>query len=483
MSLRQFALIVVLLIVSGVEAATPDSIAPVVRSFEPIGRQKARPSFWRAAAEVMVLNAGVCAFDRYALGAVYTEVSWRSLRSNLSHGFEWDNDNFDTNLLSHPYHGSLYYNAGRSNGFNFWQSALFALGGSAMWEFGMENERPSANDIIATPFGGVVIGEVLHRTAAVVRGRGGVWRNLAALAVDPMGGVTRLLRGESWRRCQAVDDMPFDLSVSLGWRTLYTGNGTQGGPALGLRIGYGDALGTGGDPYDWFGLDLRLCYADSHMSVDRLGIVGRLAAWELPVCRSWEATIGMYQHFDYYDSQKPGSPIYFYTEPYPVPYKLGVPACMGVGWTVRHVGSAVAVEGRLHSGAVLLGGVLSEWYRNYKRNYNWGSGYTVKAGVLLDVLGGRARLEADDELYRLYSWSGYDSDYGWAAGDSQGNAAHSTFNHLEMRLDVRLWHGLRLGVTAEHYRRWSVYHTANKSSDLRAGSTQRAIALALTYAL
>ena len=49
-------------------------------------------------------------------------------------GFVWDNDNLDTNMFFHPYHGNLYFNAARSNGYGFWQSGLFALGGSGLWE-------------------------------------------------------------------------------------------------------------------------------------------------------------------------------------------------------------------------------------------------------------------------------------------------------------------------------------------------------------
>lgn len=66
---------------------------------------------------------------------------------HLKHGFEWDDDHLHTNMFDHPYNGSIFFNAGRSTGFNFWQSELFAIGGSAMWEMFMECEYPSTNDI------------------------------------------------------------------------------------------------------------------------------------------------------------------------------------------------------------------------------------------------------------------------------------------------------------------------------------------------
>jgi hypothetical protein len=81
-----------------------------------------------------------------------------TIKKNLKGGFVWDNDQMGTNMFLHPYHGNLYYNSARSRGFNYWESGLFALGGSAMWELFMENEYPSINDIIATPIGGLSLG-------------------------------------------------------------------------------------------------------------------------------------------------------------------------------------------------------------------------------------------------------------------------------------------------------------------------------------
>lgn len=116
--------------------------------------------FWKAAGETFGLNVGLWAFDRYVLKGHYSYISLKTIKANFKHGFDWDNDHLSTNMFAHPYHGSLYFNAGRANGFNFWQSELFALGGSAMWELFMESEYPSKNDIIATPIGGAALGEV-----------------------------------------------------------------------------------------------------------------------------------------------------------------------------------------------------------------------------------------------------------------------------------------------------------------------------------
>ncbi|MDE6488718.1 MAG: DUF3943 domain-containing protein, partial [Paramuribaculum sp.] len=164
-----------------------------------------RKTLWRAAAETVGFNIGLWAFDRYALKGHYAYISWNTIKENFRHGFEWDDDHLHTNMFDHPYNGSIFFNAGRCNGFNFWQSELFAIGGSAMWEMFMEREYPSTNDIIATPIGGAALGEVLYRTSALIlddRSTGGerFGREFAAFLVDPMKGINRIVTGDAWKK-------------------------------------------------------------------------------------------------------------------------------------------------------------------------------------------------------------------------------------------------------------------------------------------
>ena len=60
-----------------------------------------------------------------------TPASWWK---NVERGWEWDLDDFMVNQLGHPYQGSNYFNAGRSNGLGFWLSAGVAAVGSGTWE-------------------------------------------------------------------------------------------------------------------------------------------------------------------------------------------------------------------------------------------------------------------------------------------------------------------------------------------------------------
>ena len=128
--------------------------------------QKKHP--WRAAAETFGMNVGVWAFDRYVMNEDFAKISIGSIRRNIKHGFVWDNDQFSTNLFAHPYHGNLYFNAARSNGLTFWESAPYAFAGSLMWEIAAEVEPPAINDLMATTLGGIALGEVTHRMSSLV---------------------------------------------------------------------------------------------------------------------------------------------------------------------------------------------------------------------------------------------------------------------------------------------------------------------------
>ena len=135
-------------------------------AFDDPMRQKKHP--WRAALEAFGINVGVQFFDRYVMNEDFAKISWSSIKNNIKTGFVWDNDQFSTNLFAHPYHGGLYFNAARSHGMSFWESVPYSFCGSLMWETTCEIEPPAINDLMATTFGGVCIGEVTNRMSNLV---------------------------------------------------------------------------------------------------------------------------------------------------------------------------------------------------------------------------------------------------------------------------------------------------------------------------
>ncbi|HMV03769.1 MAG TPA: DUF3943 domain-containing protein [Chitinophagales bacterium] len=88
-----------------------------------------------------------------------------------------DHDVWYINYIGHPYQGSWYYNAYRSQGAKWWQSALFSFGHSTFWEYLIESgfERPSVQDLIVTPVIGSLLGELFHFSTMKMSKNGFKW--------------------------------------------------------------------------------------------------------------------------------------------------------------------------------------------------------------------------------------------------------------------------------------------------------------------
>jgi hypothetical protein len=113
--------------------------------------------------EIAVQNAVVWTFDRVILDVDYARISPSTMWHNLTHGFVWDKNHYAVNFAGHPYQGNFYFNAARSSGYGFYPSLLWTGFGSLTWEFFMEAEEPSINDLVLTTVGGATVGEILNR--------------------------------------------------------------------------------------------------------------------------------------------------------------------------------------------------------------------------------------------------------------------------------------------------------------------------------
>ncbi|HQF41451.1 MAG TPA: DUF3943 domain-containing protein, partial [Ignavibacteriaceae bacterium] len=178
-------------------------------------------NYWLPAVEVVGLNFGVWATHRYLTKESWSAISWESIKNNFKNGFEWDADGYLINQFWHPYHGSNYYNTARSNGLSFWESAPYAFGGSLMWEYFMENESPSYNDIVNTPVTGIILGEISFRVSDLIidestSGFERVIREFSSTLIDPMKGFNRLIRGDMWKSGVKSEKHNFGAIISLG---------------------------------------------------------------------------------------------------------------------------------------------------------------------------------------------------------------------------------------------------------------------------
>jgi hypothetical protein len=114
---------------------------------------------------------------------------------NVQHP-QWDQDHWYVNYLGHPYFGAIAYVRARERRFGavggFWYAALL----STLYEFGIEAlfERPSYQDMIVTPVGGLLLGALLFEPIrSHIQGKPQQqWYDHLTLAVtDPLGTTNR----------------------------------------------------------------------------------------------------------------------------------------------------------------------------------------------------------------------------------------------------------------------------------------------------
>ena len=133
---------------------------------------------------------------------------------------EFDKDPFNVNQIGHPYQGGIYYGFARSAGLNYWQSLLYTLAGSFLWETYGETTKPSINDYVTTTIGGSFVGEALFRMASLLLEGGGespgFWRELGAAVISPPTAFNRLVFGERFRPVFPSQDPAIFNRLRLG---------------------------------------------------------------------------------------------------------------------------------------------------------------------------------------------------------------------------------------------------------------------------
>jgi hypothetical protein len=200
---------------------------------------ESKRQFWIAAGELAIVQFIPWALAKWGRTWDNPDDNWANVNTdtwwrNISYGWEYDGDAFETNYFAHPYHGNLYYNVGRTNGYNFWESSAWAAAGSMLWEYFGETFRPAFNDWINTTLNGITLGEVLYRLSAMLTdntatGSNRVLREIGGAILNPMRGFNRLISGETGRIFpNPKDRKPNDylVTVNAGIRSLdKTGEG------------------------------------------------------------------------------------------------------------------------------------------------------------------------------------------------------------------------------------------------------------------
>ena len=450
---------------------------------------------WLAAAEATGINVAVQLFDRWIANSDFAQTTLNSIWHNFETGFVWDNDLFTTNMFDHPYHGNLYFNSARSNGLTFWESAPFSLGGSLMWELFGETEPPAINDIFATTFGGIAIGEVTHRLSNAVlddsyHGWPRFWREAGGFILNPVKGFNRIISGEAWRVRSNHNlhhdwqRFPIDFTFSFGDRYLADDGALFKGehnPFFTFKLEYGDVLNEDDNnkPYDFFEAEANAGLSKNQPLLNRVHLLGRI--WSTPMYshKGLQAEFGIYQHYNYYDSKpvKNGSGL--------TPYRISEAASFGPGFVVQmpQVGALNHLEQRVFLSGILLGGTKSDYFNVIERDYNMGSGYSIKSKTHVE-LQNFGRFITNVSFFHIFTWKGYeDKDLsGYADGTEdlhylnvQGDKGNARLLVINPLIEIDLGKNWAAAINGSYFIRKTVYKyhddVTAKTFELRAGLT------------
>ena len=151
------------------------------------------------------------------------DYDWQSFRKKLvGDAYAFDTNLFDTNFLTHPGSGTLYYLAARGNRLSVLESLGYAFASSTVWElFGEFREQVSVNDLVVTPLAGLTIGEASTQLGAFFdRSCPTAANRVLGSALGPSKSLHDAIDGKEPRRESVCDR--FGLSASGGHRFRFS---------------------------------------------------------------------------------------------------------------------------------------------------------------------------------------------------------------------------------------------------------------------
>jgi hypothetical protein len=353
--------------------------------------------FLAAAGELALLEFIPWAIARWVRdwedpGKNWAVVGFNTWWRNINNGWEYDGDAFLTNFFAHPYHGNLFYNAGRTNGYDFWESSGWAIAGSALWEFFGETYRPAFNDWINTSVNGVNLGEITYRLSTMITdntatGSERFWSEVFGTLLNPVRGFNRIISGEvsrsfpnpEWRE---PDD--FLISFSSGFRRLdkngdrIAKDGVEEG-IFGMDLIYGNYF-KAEDPFSYFRVSMGIASGLPHLN--KLESTGYLMGKKLKNTESVKHKFEVDLEYGYYD-------IYKQDEADSLKFNgilfgaTSVDPCLVSSfkvWENSSINTLIGVNG------VLMGATPNDYYYDEEgRNYDFGPGVGTRMSVALQT--------------------------------------------------------------------------------------------------
>ncbi len=378
-------------------ASSDDGPSDETRSYRVDG-WGARYSPVLAGLEVLTINLVTWGINHWFRDADFTRVYPRTWWQNISGGFEYDGNLFSTNVMDHPFHGSLYQNAGRSNGLRFWSTVPYTIAGSFMWECCGETHPMALNDLINTSMGGIALGEATYRLSSTVldneaTGAGRFGRETAAFVLDPIRGFNRIVSGRAFRTMPNPADPDertpgfFTMRLDGGYRGVGSEGSLQSptdGAFASLHVDYGDPFaGRRGGSFDVFELYAQLNFADRNL-LGGLAIRGNLLTRDIKRGDGAEHAWAVVQSYEFDNTNL---------------YQYGsqtVSARLESRWPVSDNSE---IRTRIQGGVTVLGTLDSEFEFDTRvpmvgslRNFEYGPG--LDGRVAIEARTGRARLTA-----------------------------------------------------------------------------------------
>lgn len=388
---------------------------------------------WKPAVEVLGINVFTYSLDRYILNESFSHVGLSTWKFNIQKGWEWDADRFGINFVGHPYTGSMYFNAARSQGYSYGQSLPFAIGGSLLWEYFGENTRPSYNDVINTPVNGAFLGEIFYRVSSNIlddRLTGGnrAFREVVAGIIDPVRGLNRLLQGKSFRHTttQVYQQEPLNVTVSAGVHKINEDNKTifGNGPTnalVNVQLDYGNPFEIRKrKPFDVFRFKTEFSFGTGRKLLDNIlgyGILfGRTANWG-----KLSVLYGAFQYYDYWDNKT---------------FELGAIGFGGGLITKYQVSKTIELYTNLHISGVPLAGNSTRYGPDTTqvRDYTYNNGLEAKFETTLNI----GKVVSTSVSYYYYILHTF-----------QGPAGNNYVGILRPRINVQLYKNLSIGF--EHF--------------------------------
>ncbi|WP_374949008.1 DUF3943 domain-containing protein [Mucilaginibacter sp.] len=385
--------------------------------------------FWRGAYQLGLAQVVPWSYGRFVADAPYSRVTGESIKYNLNPThWAFDKDIFQTNQFGHPYQGSLYFSAFRTNGYSFWESVPAAFAGSYMWETFGENEAPSPNDFVNTSFGGVVLGEMSYRLSnkLVNNHTTGFKRQLTEVAgflINPMNGLNRIIDGK-WGKVDYKaanrDSSRISAEFDLGVRSFNANNSNfvkygKFGLFGRVKLLYGNRYQDYETPFSNIYISAEMGKDDSSL-VNNVNVYGSLIGWEIKSNQKLQHLAILSANYDYIRNEA-----FFYGAQ---SVKLNL-------FSEYNITKMFTINTAFAAGPVILAAVPDK-YRYNGRTYNYASGVSLTGGGGINI---------SDRIFASVDYRG-----GWLQ-TINGNKSHY-FLHT-VNSEFRYFTGKKLSLAFE----------------------------------